>query len=80
MDADAGKYENDPEAQEELERVKPFGLQDQYQTAAGEVQTTRLVFDLPNDVTEPCLMVRGEFLMGDLLDGNQFKKTRIRLY
>ena len=80
VDADAGQYENEGEAQRELERVKPFGCQDKYLTGAGDVQTTRLVYDLPNDVKEPCLMVRGEFMMGDLLDGNQYKKTKIRLF
>jgi hypothetical protein len=80
VDANAGQYENDNEAQKELERIKPFGYQDSYHTAAGDDQTTRLVFDFPNEVKEPCLMVRGEFLMGDLLDGNQYKKTKIRLF
>ena len=39
-----------------------------------------LVFDVPREVKEPYLKVRGDFLMGDLFDGNQYKRTRVKLF
>ena len=44
------------------------------------VERTALVFDVPKDVKEPFLQVRGELLMGDVFDGNQFEKTKVRLF
>jgi hypothetical protein len=80
VDDSGRQYENDGEAQKALDAVKPFGRKDRYVTPAEAVETTMLVFDLPNDVTEPYLKVRGEFLMGDLFDANRYQRTRIRLF
>ena len=46
----------------------------------GAVDTTVFVFDVPRDVREPYLKVGGEFLMGDLFDGHQYKRTRVKLF
>lgn len=80
VDGNGRQYENDGAAQMALEAVKPFGYKDRYVTPAGMVGKTILVFDLPKDVKDPSLKVRGDFLMGDLFDANQYRRTRVRLY
>jgi hypothetical protein len=49
-------------------------------TPAGAIERATLVFDLPADVREAFLKVRGDLFMGDVLDGNQFKRTRVRIF
>jgi hypothetical protein len=73
-------YDNEPAAQRALQQLKPFGLKGKYLTTAGTVDTTVFVFDVPRGVKEPYLKVRGDFLMGDLFDANQYKRTRVKLF
>lgn len=73
-------YENRTDAQRRLNQLEPFGWQPAYHTPAGQTDSTRLVFDLPASVRKPFLQVRGEWLMGDALDGNQFERTKVRLF
>jgi hypothetical protein len=73
-------YENRIEAQKLINSVTPFGWKGEYITPAQSTETVILVFDLPGSAGHPCLMVRGETLMGDLLDGNRFRKAKIQLY
>ena len=73
-------YENLPDLQAILNAQQPFNYSLQHVTSAGSVEDTRLVFELPRDVAHPCLMVRGELLMGDLFDGKAFTRTKIRLF
>jgi hypothetical protein len=73
-------YEDHEEVQQELNRLQPFGYRDHYLTPAGQVESTILVYDLPAGIKEPCLKVRGEFLMGDLFDGCQYRKIRVKLF
>ena len=80
VDGNGRRYEHDDAAQRALEKVKPSGYKDRYVTPAEATETTMLVFDLPKDVNEPYLKVRGEFLMGDLFDANQYRRTRVRLF
>jgi len=78
---EAGKeYENSFDQQENLLRTMAYQLKKEYHTAAGETESTILVFDVPAEVKEPYLKIRGEFLMGDMFDGNQFKNTKIKLF
>lgn len=49
-------------------------------TPAGKTDSTTLLFSLPPTLTRPYLQVRGETLMGDVVDGQQFEKTKIRLF
>jgi hypothetical protein len=74
------RHGNDVEAQQELNRVRPFGLKDEYVTPAGSIETTVLVFDLPTNAAAPCLQVRGSVLMGDVFDGGQYRKVKVRLF
>jgi hypothetical protein len=81
VDASRREYSNDPAAQETLARLEPFDWKrDGYTTPAGAVETTRLVFDVPKAGTAPYLKVRGAFLMGDLFDGHQFTRKKVRLF
>ena len=68
-DSAGHRYEN--------KRRSPTG---QTVTPAGQTDSTTLVFSLPNTLTRPYLRVRGETLMGDVLDDNQFERTKIRLF
>lgn len=73
-------YENQPDAQQQLNKRQPFGWQSQYKTSAGRTDSTQLVFDLPTTLKQPYLHFRGDLLMGDAFDGQQFKHTKVRLF
>ena len=73
-------YKNIYDLQINLKKVRDFSLKERYITYAGQNEETILVFDTPNDVKEPYLKVNGEFLMGDLFDGSQFKNTKVKLF
>jgi uncharacterized protein DUF4352 len=74
------RYENSYDLQIILKQTKDFNLKEKYITPAGKTESTILVFDIPAGTKEPCLKVNGEFLMGDLFDGNKFKNTKVKLY
>jgi hypothetical protein len=80
LDANGAHYDNEPAAQQALAAVHPFKWQREYVTPPGGVASTLLVFDVPREVKEPYLKVRGAFLMGDLFDANQYRHTRVRLF
>ena len=80
VDGKGGKYENKSNVQEFLNRLSPFGLKENYNTPAGASDSTILAFDIPLSVTKPCLMVKGETLMGDVFDRGSFRRTAIKLY
>lgn len=73
-------YENDSDAQKQLNQTGAFGYKDEYTTPAGATETTRFVFDIPEHVAKTYLQVRGDVLMGDVFDGNQYKKTKVKLF
>ncbi len=52
---------------------------ERFDTPAGVTESTTLVFEVPNTLTQPYLMVKGATLMGDFFDGGQFEKTKIKL-
>lgn len=80
VDEKRSEYENSHEMQQSLKNIKDFSLKDKYVTPAGQTESAVLVFDIPNEVKEIYLKVRGDFLMGDMFDGNQFKNTKVKLF
>jgi hypothetical protein len=80
VDDKAGSFENVPDVQKFYEKSHPYGLKEKYITTAHSADSTYLAFDLPFNVTMPCLKVKGETLMGDMFDGSQFRRVRIKLY
>ena len=80
VDENNRQYQNLPVMQKVLNSVKPFNLNDHHVTKAGETETTIFVFDIPGESKQPCLKYDGEYLMGDMFDGNQFKKTKVKLF
>lgn len=80
LDAEGREFENDAAAQLELQRTQPFGYAQEYVTPAGKTEETRLVFDLPSTVASASLKVRGYLMMGDVFNGNRFRRTRIQLF
>ena len=79
-DANGRHHENDIALQQELDGLHPFRWAAEYVTAAGTSRSTMLVFDVPGDAARPLdLMVHGELLIGDVLDGVRFRRTRVRL-
>ena len=76
---DGRTFENDTAAQRALDRVDTFGWQERYVTPPEQTAHTTLVFDVPTDTTTLYLKVRGELLMGDVLNFNRYQRTRIRL-
>ena len=80
VDAAGQHHENHDTLQRQLDSLHPFGWAAEYVTAPGAKAATMLVFELPAAVPRPVdLMVRGELLMGDVLDGARFRRTRVRL-
>lgn len=79
IDESGKTYENSEELQKTLNRIEPFGFKPEHATKPYETEVTFLVFDVPT-TQKPYLMVRGETLFGDFLNGNQFKKTKVRLF
>lgn len=73
-------YEDIGEVQLFWDKAKKFGFSEQYTTQPGTTDSTWLAFDLPLNVTKPCLKVRGSTLMGDVFDRAKFRRMRIRLY
>ena len=79
-DDDGTIYENQKDAQLALDKQTPMGWQEKYVTEAQSKDSILFVFDLPSDVKHPCLMVRGETLMGDFFDGGKFKRAKVKLF
>ena len=80
VDENGKEYQNLPDKQQLLNKIISFNLKDKHVTKAGEQETTVFVFDIPNNVKQPFLKYNGDFLMGDMFDGNQFKHARIKLF
>jgi hypothetical protein len=80
VDAAGHRHENDETLQRQLDRLHPFGWAEDYVTAPGAKRSTMMVFEVPAEAARPLdLMVRGELLMGDVLDGARFRRARVRL-
>ena len=80
VDAAGRVYENDVTLQQALGQSGSFRWAAEYNTPPGTSESTMLVFDLPGEAPRPVdLMVRGELLMGDVLDGVRFRRTRVRM-
>jgi hypothetical protein len=80
VDARGHRYENDVALQQALDQQAAFGWAPGYLTRAETSEATMLVFDVPPEAVRPLdIMVRGELLLGDVLDGVRFRRTRVRL-
>lgn len=80
VDAAGHRHENDETLQRQLDGLHPFGWAAEYVTPPGAKRSTMLVFELSSEARKPLdLMVRGELLMGDVLDGARFRRARVRL-
>lgn len=79
-DNEGHTYENNEAAQKILDSGLKFGFKERYVTPSQATDTTILVFDLPENINQPYLMVRGEVLMGDLFDRAKFRRTKVRLF
>jgi hypothetical protein len=73
-------YENNPALQKIYNTMHPFNWQTEYITAHGDSQETIFVYDVPRNAKNLYLMVRGYMLMGDVLNLNEFRRIRIKLY
>lgn len=80
LDDEGRVFENDQGAQRELLRTRPFIYAEEYVTPPGEADETSLVFELPASSGAAQLKVRGFLMMGDVFDGNRFRRTRVQLY
>ncbi len=80
VDENGKEHENLNEPENELAKEKLFVQKTKHFTPAGETESAALVFDIPKEVKEPYLKVRGEILMGDIFDGSQFRRTKVKLF
>lgn len=79
-DGTGKKYENDLQAQKLYYKANSLAYKDEYSVDAGSSAKTVFIFDVPSGVNDACLRFKGSFLMGDLLDGGKFTKTRVKLF
>ncbi|MCX6303115.1 MAG: hypothetical protein NTW82_13135 [Bacteroidia bacterium] len=80
IDEKGNSYENNTDLQQFYGKTHPFGFNENYETSAGIADSTILVFDIPLNITEPYLKVRGEILMGDVFDRARFREMKVKLY
>jgi len=80
VDAAGRRYESDLDLGRALAVSRGLPFRDQYVTPPDGTDRALLVFDLPSNVDEPYLMVRGSFLMGDVFDLGQYARARVRLF
>ncbi len=80
VDSKGNIYNNNKELQIKLNELEPFGWQNEYHTYPKSEETTTLIFDLPKKVDKPYLKVKGEFLLGDVLDLSEYKKMKVKLF
>ncbi len=80
IDENGNRYENIKDYQVALNKSLPFEWKEIYNTPHGQTDTTIFVFDLPINVRQPYLKVRGDILMGDALDGAKFKRIKVKLF
>lgn len=80
VDETGKEYETNTELMKEYSRINYEQYKEKHVTAAGISDSTVLVFDLPTNVKEPYIKFRGDLLMGDMFDGNQFKNSRVKLF
>ncbi|HLO60036.1 MAG TPA: hypothetical protein VK179_14910 [Bacteroidales bacterium] len=73
-------FENNTALQKTYNSLHPFNWQKEYITEHGDSQETILIFDVPRNAKNLYVMVRGYMLMGDVLNLNEFKRIRIKLY
>lgn len=73
-------HENNTDLQKMYNSMHPFNWQPEYITDHGDSQETIFVFDVPRNAKNLYVMVRGYMLMGDILNLNEFKRIRIKLY
>jgi hypothetical protein len=73
-------YENNTAAQKMLNKIHAFGWKESYIIPCQTSYEMKFVFDLPADVKNPCLLVRGETYMGDFFDGGKYKRTKVQLF
>jgi hypothetical protein len=80
IDENGNNFKNNIDYQIFLEKGSPFGWKKMYNTPHGQTDTTILVFDVPANIVQPFLMVRGDILMGDVFDAGKFLKTKVKLF
>jgi hypothetical protein len=80
VDGSGREFENNVTAQRALAAQERVDYKETYRTLAGDHESTDLVFDVPSEAKEPMLKVRGDILMGDVFDLDQFARTKIRLF
>jgi len=80
VDSKGNIYNNNKQLQIKLNDREPFGWKNEYHTHPKSEETTTLIFDLPISVAKPYLKVTGKFLMGDVLDLNQYKRMKVKLF
>ena len=80
VDENGNNFKNIIDYQVFLEKGSPFGWKKMYNTPHGQTDTTILVFDVPVNIVQPFLMVRGEILMGDMFEAGKFLRTKVKLF
>lgn len=80
VDAHGRRYENDATLQQALDRLRPSGGLPGTSPKRRRRRRRCSSFDVPADAPRPLdIMVRGELLMGDVLDGVRFRRARVRV-
>lgn len=80
VDENGNEYGNTPQLEKEYASINYEQFKESFVTKPGTSDSTVLVFDLPDNVKTAYVKYRGQFLMGDLFNGNAFKNTKVKLF
>lgn len=73
------KYRHSVEAQEAWDDAKGVQNAALHNTPHGSFETADIVFDLPENIQNPCLKIWKDVLMGDVFDGIAYRKVKVSL-
>ncbi len=78
-DQAGNKYLHSPEAQKRWDEATGVQNAAAHNTPKGTIETADIVFDLPDNVQNPCLKIWKDVLMGDVFDGVAYRKAKVPL-
>lgn len=73
------KYHHSVKAQESWDDAKGVQNTALHNTPHGSFETADIVFDLPENVQNPCLKIWKDVLMGDMFDGVAYRRVKVQL-
>ncbi len=73
------KYRHSVEAQKVWDETQGVPNAAVHNTPRGAAESADIVFDLPENIQNPCLKIRKDVLVGDVFDGVAYRKVKVPL-